>query len=1037
MKDSSKKKRPGKLEPNGPPFIPPEAIPDRLKVPKDTILLVPDTQDFVDPPHFVKAGQHRDWFDSYFYHCLPLVMGNQHGFLMLATYSFVCRWNGSNGIDGVSIHILEPVLEPNYLTLESHFGFGILTIQSRYIFRTPDGVNLMVKDPPNYPIHGFSWMNAVVETDNLRRDFTFNIKITQPHLDIYIPRGTPIGCLLPYPRYFLDGYNMEELKDEDELRKSERTVSYFAKEREDFDASPRHRYMEGVDIYNIEFKHHQKTLDKGKWWFSKRKKHIPVHLSEEDVEYSDKSILSSITNIFKKFLLLTSDAIQDGESSNSPNGPIENSEVEGNSSQAISDNSNPLHGKKLSSAGKEESVVPAQIQKTEATMNSPSEKKSPEEATAKCPVTHNAAQATQQDAVAKCPVKHDTAATAKAPADSHEEPLTSRISLKPENFPDIMELNADLPEASITIYLPPKYDKSLAPVKAERLRAWFEQDTKTKDHARFCLPLTMGGGVGWFILSPATFTITWDGDPTHNAQVEILDACSHAEIDNHSAYGSFTVQSQFVPRTKKPGDFVFIKGIGNQYRLPYYFLEAMLEAWWSPANFGLVAMLNQPCNFTIQKGEPIAQMFAINVEQAAYPLVFRDGYPAHWEEWDIKRRDPSYTGKNLDYLRGLWPDEKPVCPHFKSWGSSGAILEKPSDTSLEKPVIATPQKSIRPAPEKLIIKPSAKSVASDSPSTTGMIVQNARQALNRGDIAETERLLCQASIKAVQENTVGADLISTTHQLGFYYVRECDFEKAMAVLKQALNLCHKAHHVDSGRLANILADLGYTERMTNLLPAAEEHYAAALEVWTSMKDEVLIANGMCFLGSLYDQMGRHDDSESLLLEAFEIRKRKLGDRHPDTLFIKNGLACLYTHQGRFDQAQEMFNDVIAEREAVLGADSPELADSYNDLGFLHLAANKFTDAQVAFKRAAAIRMERSGEENLGVAEFLTNLAFAYREDKDFPQAKEYFEKVLAIQEKCLPAKHPGILRATEDLAHAYLDLGDKAKADELFSKVKA
>jgi hypothetical protein len=253
-----------------PPFVPPEVIPDVVDVPDDTILLIPDHPCFTNPPHFIKAGKNREWFTSYFYHCLPLVFGNQHGFLMLSTYDFVCRWNGSNGIDGVSIHPLERIDDPNYIVLESHFGSGILTVQSRYVFRTPKGVNMMVKEPPNYFIHGMTWMNAVVETDNLRRDFTFNIKITRPHVDIYVPRGTPLGCLVPYPRYFLDRYRMDELRDPSVLQGEQTTIQYFAKERSDFDqGNPRYRYMEGMDIYNTEFEHHQKSLDSGEWWASK------------------------------------------------------------------------------------------------------------------------------------------------------------------------------------------------------------------------------------------------------------------------------------------------------------------------------------------------------------------------------------------------------------------------------------------------------------------------------------------------------------------------------------------------------------------------------------------------------------------------------------------------------------------------------------------------------------------------------------------------------------------------------------------------
>jgi hypothetical protein len=277
MKDDARQKsqkaHPG-LQPPKPKFVPPEVIPDELEVPPDTILVIPDDNSFVNPPHFVRAQKNRDWFLPPFYHCLPLVFGNQHGFLMLATYDFVIRWDGRNEVDGIKIHFLEDLPTVNFVTVESHFGSGILTVQSRYVFKTPKGVNMLVKEPPNYPMRGLSWMNAVVETDNLRRDFTFNIKVTEADTDIYIAAGTPLGCLLPYPRYFLDDYNMAELQESSELKKAQKTMGYFATERGEYDNNnPRHRYMEGIDIYGLEFEEHQKSLDHGKWW--RGRKDIP------------------------------------------------------------------------------------------------------------------------------------------------------------------------------------------------------------------------------------------------------------------------------------------------------------------------------------------------------------------------------------------------------------------------------------------------------------------------------------------------------------------------------------------------------------------------------------------------------------------------------------------------------------------------------------------------------------------------------------------------------------------------------------------
>jgi hypothetical protein len=154
----------------------------------------------------------------------------------------------------------------------------------------------------------------------------------------------------------------------------------------------------------------------------------------------------------------------------------------------------------------------------------------------------------------------------------------------------------------------PGYDQSLLPIPAMLKREWFQQDRKTRNHAHHCQPLMMANSCGYFLLSPAHFTVTWDGDPGHDADLEIHYAASHSIIDTHSAFGSFTVQTQFVARTDNVGDFVWIKNIPNERDLPFLCMEAMVEAWWNPAQFGLVFLIKRAGSFTVNLGEPIAQM---------------------------------------------------------------------------------------------------------------------------------------------------------------------------------------------------------------------------------------------------------------------------------------------------------------------------------------------------------------------------------------------------------------------------------------------
>lgn len=228
---------------------------------------------------------------------------------------------------------------------------------------------------------------------------------------------------------------------------------------------------------------------------------------------------------------------------------------------------------------------------------------------------------------------------------------------QPKKGPD------SLKESKIEIYLLEKYDKTLLPKKPNIYLDWWEKDQKTRQHARFCMPLLMANGLGYDILSPATFEVEWDGDESKDAKVNVLDKSSHSIVDNHSAYGSFTVQAQFIPKTEE-GYFLYIKGIPN-IRRPFSVMEGMIETWWNPAHFGLVCLCNHAGKFTIAKGEPLARMILINQDTIKVNLEIKDNQfdvPKR-KEWLEKRC--KQDKKVLDYFKGLYPDGTSIDHHIK------------------------------------------------------------------------------------------------------------------------------------------------------------------------------------------------------------------------------------------------------------------------------------------------------------------------------------------------------------------------------------
>ena len=217
-------------------------------------------------------GQHkRDWFSKHAYLCLPLVIGNQYGFALKSLFHATFLWNGGPepADTTITVHNTEEADAFGSLQLlASQFGLGIVTVQTAFALRTPPEVNLMTLQPPNAFIDGLQNLTGVVEADNLRRDFTFNLKITRPDHPIEIKVGDLLAAVMPIPRGFVERFEMidaYEAVSPDTVALEQQTARDFGREREEVDAKNKRgvgrRYFKGEDVYGQRFEHsHQQVL---------------------------------------------------------------------------------------------------------------------------------------------------------------------------------------------------------------------------------------------------------------------------------------------------------------------------------------------------------------------------------------------------------------------------------------------------------------------------------------------------------------------------------------------------------------------------------------------------------------------------------------------------------------------------------------------------------------------------------------------------------------------------------------------------------
>lgn len=164
-------------------------------------------EDVIEP---LKGKIKREWFSEPYYYCLPLTIANQYGFVVKAYEDLEIYHTGAKAPATIKVGDTllphDPYRPQRYFT---NFNNGVISIENNFQLKTPPNVNLMVIQPPNYFIPGIHCLSGVVETDNLSRTFTFNIKVTQENKKIKIKKGDWLAAFIPIPRFYVDSFSLE------------------------------------------------------------------------------------------------------------------------------------------------------------------------------------------------------------------------------------------------------------------------------------------------------------------------------------------------------------------------------------------------------------------------------------------------------------------------------------------------------------------------------------------------------------------------------------------------------------------------------------------------------------------------------------------------------------------------------------------------------------------------------------------------------------------------------------------------------------
>jgi len=115
--------------------------------------------------------------ERFAYRCIPLSMANASGWEIALPFGFEAAWYGGDDLPAISLRSHNQLM-PHYVS--SHFGNGVITFHTGWLFRTSPGWAVWARGAPNTVKDGVVALDGLVETDWLPFPFTMNWRFTRP-----------------------------------------------------------------------------------------------------------------------------------------------------------------------------------------------------------------------------------------------------------------------------------------------------------------------------------------------------------------------------------------------------------------------------------------------------------------------------------------------------------------------------------------------------------------------------------------------------------------------------------------------------------------------------------------------------------------------------------------------------------------------------------------------------------------------------------------------------------------------------------------
>lgn len=271
--------------------------------------------------------------------------------------------------------------------------------------------------------------------------------------------------------------------------------------------------------------------------------------------------------------------------------------------------------------------------------------------------------------------------------------------------------------------------------------------------------------------------------------------------------------------------------------------------------------------------------------------------------------------------------------------------------------------------------------------------------------------------------------------------REQGNEADAQVLETEASSVVQSGDVDGKRLAQGLGSLGFFLESRGDLRTAVAVYDASLTVKRRIFGRnASLAIGLGNRAALLIELGRFEEAEAGLREAYDIWLEVEGPGSADVAMAQNNLAVLLRDWGAsapdlqataWPEAERLFRDSLATRIKLSGVDGASVAVVSNGLATLLRMRGELPEAGTLYEDALRIFRQTHGEHSRAVGIVLKNRALWFQAAGQPIAAEATARRAAAILESLLGPDDWRTAEAESILGGCLLDLGRGSEAEPL------